>query len=91
MYSVWSNQHYLSVPHPYSLSTNSRKDERFARRKIISISFIDTRIGIGISKYQGNQKTHTATVPASEFDKRRMFVEIPYIGEQTRSLKKHIN
>ena len=45
----------------------------------------------GIFKYQGKQKTHTATVPASEFDKRRMFVEIPYIGEQTRSLKKHIN
>ena len=58
---------------------------------MISISSIDTRIGIGISKYQGKQKTHTATLPVSEFDKRRMFVKIPYIGEQTRSLKEQIS
>ena len=52
--------------------------------------FIDTRIGIGLSKYL-KRKTNEPPLPVSGCEKRRMFVEIPYIGEQTQLIKKQIS
>lgn len=52
--------------------------------------FVDIRIGIGLSKHL-ESKPNGQNLPVAGCDKRRLFVEIPYVGQQTDLLKKKIN
>ena len=54
------------------------------------IDFVNTRIGIGLSKYLKTTKDEPE-LPVAGCNKRRMYVEIPYIGNQTELLKKKIS
>ena len=58
------------------------------------IDFIDTRIGIGLTKYlnrSNNNNNNEPNIPVSGCEKRRMYVEIPFIGKQTEIMKKKIS
>lgn len=54
------------------------------------IDFVNTRIGIGLSKFLKPTKDEPE-LPVAGCNKRRMYVEIPYIGNQTELLKKKIS
>ena len=51
-------------------------------------SYVDTHIGIGLSRYMAKQNgTPSSTPKPIGCDKKRMYVEIPYIGQTTDSMK----
>ena len=54
-----------------------------------SLSFLDTRIGIGLSKYL--KKTTTPSNTNAGCEKKRMYLEIPYTGSATDSFKKKLS
>jgi hypothetical protein len=85
-------QRAISICSTYSLLTvELDRIREICRLNGYPSSFVDTRIGIGITKYL--KKTETIQSKPTEIGcaKRRMFVEIPYVGEQTETLKKQIN
>ena len=51
--------------------------------------FVDKRISIGLTKYL-NRNNNEPNAPVAGCDKQRLFVEIPFIGEQTDLMKKKI-
>ena len=82
----------LSICSTYSLLTEEfDKIRTICQKNDYPAWFIDIRIGIGLSKYLEKMKTNEPHLPVSGCPKRRMFIEIPYIGEQTDALKKKIS
>ena len=53
-------------------------------------SFIDTHIGVGLSRYMEKQVTKTIEKPIG-CEKKRMYVEIPFIGRTTQAMKQQFN
>lgn len=52
--------------------------------------FVDTRIGIGLTKHLNKNNNEESNVPVAGCEKQRLFFEIPFIGEQTDLMKKKI-
>ena len=57
--------------------------------------FVDTRIGIGLTKYlnknnNNNNNNEESNLTVAGCEKQRLFVEIPFIGEQTALMKRKI-
>ncbi|CAF1663857.1 unnamed protein product [Adineta ricciae] len=55
------------------------------------ISFIDTRIGIGLNRQLAKNDSNTTILPLIGCEKKRMYVEIPFIGRPTDLLKKRFS
>ncbi|CAF1524828.1 unnamed protein product [Adineta steineri] len=53
------------------------------------LSFIDTRIGIGISNFL--KRSPAPAPPVNEREKQKMYIEIPYTGAVTDSFKKRLS
>ena len=53
-------------------------------------SFIDTHIGVGLSRYMQKQVSQVIEKPFG-WEKKRMYVEIPFIGRTTQSMKQQFN
>ena len=89
---VSMTQRAISICSTYLLLVNEfEKIRTICQKNDYPASFTDTRIGIGLSKYQETIKTKTPTLRVSGCDKRRVFIEVPYRGEQTQSLKKQLS
>ena len=83
-------QRSLSICSTYTLLSNEVDQIRFSSQlNNYPSSFIDTCIGVGLTKYLNRNNTSYSPVMGPE--KRRMFVEIPYVGNKTETLKKQIN
>ena len=54
-------------------------------------SFVDTCIGIGLTKYRKRKSSDKENLPMIGPTKRRMYVEIPFVGDKNEALKKQIN
>ena len=52
--------------------------------------FVDTLIGIGLTKYLNRNNNDESDLPVAGCEKQRLFVEVPYIGNHTESIKKKI-
>ena len=52
--------------------------------------FVDTRIGIGLTKYLNKNNNEESNLLLAGCDKQRLFVEIPFIDMQTDLMKKKI-
>ena len=78
----------LSICSTYaSLVAEFDEIRRISQANDYPISFIDTHIGMGLSRYMA-KKNNTPTPKPIGCDKKRMYVEIPYIGRTTESMKK---
>ena len=81
----------LSICSTYTLLAKEFDEiRRICQLNDYPISFVDTCIGIGLTKHR-NKNSGTKTLPDLDPAKRRMFVEIPFVGDKTESLKKQIN
>ena len=78
----------LSICSTYaSLVAEFDEIRRISQANDYPISFIDTHIGMGLSRYMA-KKNNTSTPKPIGCDKKRMYVEIPYVGRTTESMKK---
>jgi hypothetical protein len=78
----------LSICSTYaSLVAEFDEIRRVSQANDYPISFIDTHIGMGLSRYMA-KKNETPTPKPIGCDKKRMYVEIPYVGRTTESMKK---
>ena len=88
-------QRALSICSTYSLLDKELlKIRTVCQDNDYPIDFIDTRIGIGLTKYlnrSNNNNNNEPNIPVSGCEKRRMYVEIPFIGKQTEIMKKKIS
>jgi hypothetical protein len=53
------------------------------------LSFLDTRIGIGLTKHLNKSTTPVTTIVGCE--KKKMYIEIPYTGSATDSFKNKLS
>jgi len=84
-------QRALSVCSTYDLlDVELWEIRRICQENGYPAGFVDTRIGIGLTKYL-NKDTVEPKPPVAGCEKRRMFVEIPFIGKQTDLMKKKID
>ena len=85
-------QRALSVCSTYSLLDDElNKIRHYCRLNGYPRDFVNTRIGIGLTKYlDKNSNNEESNLPVAGCDKQRLFVEIPFIGEQTDLMKKKI-
>jgi hypothetical protein len=80
----------LSVCSTYTLlATEFDKIREIGRQNGYPLSFINTRIGIGLSNFLKRSTTSSTAVIGCE--KQRMYVEIPYAGTATNSFKKQLS
>jgi hypothetical protein len=78
----------LSICSTYaSLVAEFDEIRRIGQANDYPISFIDTHIGMGLSRYMA-KKNDAPTPKPIGCDKKRMYVEIPYVGRTTESMKK---
>ena len=78
----------LSICSNYKLlSIEFNEIRRIGQANGYPLSFIDVHIGIGLSRYLG-KKNKQPIEPIIGCEKKRMYVEIPYTGQTTRSMKK---
>jgi hypothetical protein len=82
----------LSIRSTYqSLAVEFDEIRRIGRANNYPSSFIDIHIGIGLSKYLTTKaKTSSPTTPTTttiELKKKHMYVEIPYVGQTTNSVR----
>jgi hypothetical protein len=83
-------QRALYVCSNYSLLSDEFDNIReFGQKNGYPLSFINTRIGIGLNNYLKVQNTINETALGCE--KQRMYVEIPYTGGTTSLLKKKLS
>ena len=80
----------LSICSTYtSLVAEFDEIRRISQANDYPASFIDTHIGMGLSRYMAKQNgTSSPTPKPIGCDKKRMYVEIPYVGQTTDSMKK---
>jgi hypothetical protein len=80
----------LSICSTYpSLVTEFDEIRRIGQANDCPASFIDTHIGIGLSQYMAKQNDAPSPTPKPiGCDKKRMYVEIPYVGQTIDSMKK---
>ena len=84
-------QRALSVCSTYSLLNNELNRVRYyCHLNGYPRGFVDTRIGIGLTKYLNRSNNDESDLPVGGCEKQRLFVEIPFIGEQTDLMKKKI-
>jgi hypothetical protein len=84
-------QRALSICSTYTLLADEFDEiRRICRLNDYPISFVDTCIGVGLTKHQ-SKNIDRRILPVFGPEKRRMFVEIPFVGKQTDALKKQIN
>ena len=91
-------QRALSVCSTYSLLDDELNQIRhYCHLNGYPRSFVDTRIGIGLTKYlnrnnnnNNNNNNEESNLPVAGCEKQRLFVEVPFIGEQTDLMKKKI-
>ncbi|CAF1619600.1 unnamed protein product, partial [Adineta ricciae] len=55
------------------------------------ISFIDTRIAIGLNQQLAKNDSNTTILPLIGCEKKRLYVEIPFIGRPADLLKKRFS
>ena len=86
-------QRALSICSTYTLLANEFDEiRRISQLNNYPISFVDTCIGIGLTKHRNKfNNNNNMNLPMIGPEKRRMFVEIPYVGNKTETLKKQIN
>ena len=72
-----------------SLAIEFENIRQIGLRNGYPLSFLDTRIGIGLSKYLKKTTTPSNTIAGCE--KKRMYLEIPYTGSATDSFKKKLS
>ena len=83
-------QRVLSVCSTYSLLDIGLDEVRYySHLNGDPRDFVDTRIGIGLTKYLNNNNEES-NLPVAECDKQRLYVEVPFIAEQTDLMKKKI-
>lgn len=83
-------QRALAVCSTYTLlATEFNEIRKIARKNGYPLSFIDKRIGIGLSNFLKKSTNPDTSVIGCE--KKRMYVEIPYVGDPTYSLKKKLS
>ena len=51
---------------------------------------VDTLIGIGLTKYLNRNNDEESNLPVGGCEKQRLYVEVPFIGNQTEPMKKKI-
>jgi hypothetical protein len=81
----------LSICSTYqSLAAEFDRITRIGRANNYPLSFVHVHSGIGLSKYLMTKDEITSPTPpkASEDKKKRMYVEIPYVGQTTISIKR---
>lgn len=84
-------QRALTICSTYTLLANEFDQvRRICQLNNYPWSFVDTCIGIGLTKHR-NKQSETKNSPVNGPAKRRMFVEIPFVGNKTETLKKQIN
>jgi hypothetical protein len=80
----------LAVCSTYTLlATEFDKIREIGRQKRYPLSFINTRIGIGLSNFL--KRSTTSITEVIESDKKLMYIEIPYAGAATNSFKKQLS
>ncbi|CAF1489635.1 unnamed protein product [Rotaria sordida] len=72
-----------------SLATEFENIRQIGQHNGYPLSFIDTRIGIGLSKYLKKSTIPGTTIVGCE--KQKMYIEIPYTGAPTDSFKKKLS
>jgi hypothetical protein len=87
---VSMHQRALSVCSIYSLLDEElNKIRHYSHLNGYPRDFVDTRIGIGLTKYL-KRNNDGSDLPLAGCEKQRLFVEVPFIGEQTDLMKKKI-
>ena len=86
-------QRALSICSTYALLANEFDQiRRISQLNNYPMSFVDISIGIGLTKHRNKfNNNNNRNSPMIGPEKRRMFVEIPYVGNKTETLKKQIN
>jgi hypothetical protein len=85
-------QRALSICSTYSLLDQElTKIRSVCQQNGYPLGFVDTRIGIGLTKYLNKHNNNEPRIPVSGCEKRRMYVEIPFIGKQTEMMKQKIS
>jgi hypothetical protein len=80
----------LAVCSTYTLlASEFDKIREIGRQKRYPLSFINTRIGIGLSNFL--KRSTTSITEVIESDKKLMYIEIPYAGAATNSFKKQLS
>jgi hypothetical protein len=83
-------QRALAVCSTYTLlASEFDKIRKIGKQNGYPLSFINTRIGIGLSNFLKRPTTSSTAVIESE--KTRMYVEIPYAGTATHAFKKQLS
>jgi hypothetical protein len=81
-------QRTLSICYTYSLLDFELKEIKYySHLNGYPRSFVDTLIGIGLTKYL-NRNNNDPNLPVAGCDKQRLYVEVPFIGKQTDLMKK---
>ena len=84
-------QRALSVCSTYSLlDIELNKVRYYCQLNGYPRGFVDTLIGIGLTKYLNRNNNDQSDLPVAGCAKQRLFVEVPYIGNHTESIKKKI-
>ena len=84
-------QRALSIWFTYTLLADEFDQvRRICQLNDYPLSFVDICIGIGLTKHR-NKHSEPKNSPVIGRAKRRMFVEIPFVGSETESLKKQIS
>ena len=89
-------QRAISVCSSYSLlAVELDEIRRICQLNGYPRGFVDTRIGIGLTKYlnktnNNNSNSEESNLPVAGCDKDRMYVEVPFIGDQTDQMEKKL-